>query len=64
LGDPVMDASFLREKAQHCRNMAKIAIIPELQDELLAFDSKAASLDMAMGGNKPFVKDASDKMDE
>jgi hypothetical protein len=61
-----MDASFFREKAQHCRSMAKIAIHPDLRAELLKFaeefDDKAAKLDVAMAADKPgFVKAASDR---
>jgi hypothetical protein len=52
-----MDASYFREKAQHCRKMANIAVTPDLRAELLKFaeefDGHAAKLDLAMAGNKP-----------
>ena len=58
-----MDASYLREKAQHCRNMANIASSPDLRAQLLKFaeefEGKAAKLDLEMSGNKPAaIKDA------
>jgi hypothetical protein len=53
----VPDARSLREKATHCRNMAKIAIDGEVRDQLLAyaeeFEAEAAKLDLATAGNKP-----------
>jgi hypothetical protein len=53
----MLDASYLREKARHCRNMAKIAINPDLRAELIKFaeqfDRDAAKLDSAMAGDPP-----------
>ena len=43
------DAAYFRQQAEHCRNMAKIAIKPDLRMQLLMFayefDEKARELD-------------------
>ena len=33
----MVDAAYFRDKAQHCRNMAKIAINPDVRVQLLRF---------------------------
>jgi len=35
--DDMVDAAYFRDKAQHCRNMAKIAINPDVRVQLLRF---------------------------
>jgi hypothetical protein len=51
------DPGYFREKAEHCRNMAKIADNPELRLQLLEFarefDEEAERSELAMFGNKP-----------
>jgi hypothetical protein len=51
------DAGYLREKAEHCRNMAKIASNPDLMLQLLEFarefDEEAVRFELTMSGNKP-----------
>jgi hypothetical protein len=51
------DPVYFREKAEHCRNMAKIAGNPDLRLQLLEFarefDEEAVRSELAMSGNKP-----------
>ena len=51
------NAGYLREKAEHCRSMAKIASNPELILQLLEFarefDEEAVRSEYAMAGNEP-----------
>ncbi len=51
------NAGYLREKAEHCRSMAKIASNPELILQLLEFarefDEEAVRSEHATAGNEP-----------
>ena len=51
------NAGYLREKAEHCRSMAKSASNPELVLQLLEFardfDEEAMRSEHGMAGNKP-----------
>jgi hypothetical protein len=51
------NAGYFREKAEHCRSMAKVAGNPELMLQLLEFasefDEEAVRFELAASGSKP-----------
>ena len=51
----MLDAAYFRDKAQHCRNMAKIAINPDVRVQLLQF---ADEFDQKADGIEPLMEAA------
>lgn len=56
------NAGYLREKAEHCRSMAKVASNPDLILQLLEFardfDEEAVRSEHATSGSKPVGRGA------